>query len=225
MDLPVFAIIPAAGSASRMGFCKLTTPLCGKSVIFRTLETFQALGFEKIIVPVNPDRMEEFKTMLGAKATVIEGGNCRARSVHNAVKTLNDIKNAIVVIHDCDRPFVKAKIILETIEEAKKTGAAIAAVPCSSTVKETKEDGSISSTIPREKLYFASTPQTFQLKALREAYAKLDDKTDWESLTDEAMILEIAGLEVKICRDSEENFKLTTRKDWDFASYLLTKNA
>lgn len=225
MDLPLIAIIPSAGIASRMGFCKLTTPLCGKSVIFRTLETFQALGFEKIVVPVSPGRAEEFKKMLDPKITVIEGGDCRARSVRNAVKTLKDIENAIVVIHDCDRPFVKAKIILETIEEAKKTGAAIAAVPCSSTVKEIKKDGSISSTVPREKLYFASTPQTFQLKTLREAYAKLGNEADWESLTDEAMILEMAGSEVKICRDSEENFKLTTRKDWDFASYLLTKNA
>ncbi|MBR5901281.1 2-C-methyl-D-erythritol 4-phosphate cytidylyltransferase [bacterium] len=225
MDLPTIAIIPSAGKACRMGFDKLTTPLCGKSVLMRTLETFQALGFEKIIVPVTPGRTEEFQKLLDSKTKVIEGGDCRAISVRNAVETLSDIENAIVVIHDCDRPFVKTDIILKTIEEAKKAGAAIAAVPCSSTVKEVKENDLIASTIPREKLYFASTPQTFQLKTLREAYAKLDASANWETLTDEAMILEKANLPVRICRDSEENFKLTTRKDWDFAAYLLTKNA
>ncbi|MBQ7555920.1 2-C-methyl-D-erythritol 4-phosphate cytidylyltransferase [bacterium] len=225
MDLPLIAIIPSAGIACRMGFDKLTTPLCGKSVLSRTLETFQTLGFEKIIVPVTPGRVEEFQRLLDPKITVIVGGNCRAKSVHNAVETLSDLENAIVVIHDCDRPFVKTDIILKTIEEAKTAVAAIAAVPCASTVKEANQDGTIASTIPREKLYFASTPQTFQLKTLREAYAKLDASTIWETLTDEAMILEKANLPVRICRDSEENFKLTTRKDWDFAAYLLTKNA
>lgn len=225
MDLPVIAIIPSAGTASRMGFDKLTTPLCGKSVIFRTLETFQALGFDKIIIPVTSGRVEEFQKLLGSSAMVIEGGKCRARSVRNSVETLSGVENAIVVIHDCDRPFVKPEIILETVEEAKKTGAAIAAAPCASTVKEADADGSISRTIPREKLYFASTPQTFQLKILREAYAKLGSNEDWESLTDEAMILEKAAFPVRICRDSEENFKLTTKKDWDFAAYQLSKNA
>ena len=138
---------------------------------------------------------------------------------------MKDYENAIVVIHDCDRPFVKPDIILETIEEAKKTGAAIAAIPCASTVKEADPDGSIAKTIPRKKLYFASTPQTFQLKTLREAYAKLGSDADWETLTDEAMILEKAAFPVKICLDSEENFKLTTKKDWDFAAYQLSKNA
>lgn len=225
MDLPVIAIIPSAGTASRMGFDKLTTPLCGKSVLARTLEAFQSLPIAKTIVPVTPGRENEFKSLLKDRAEVIAGGNCRARSVHNAVETLKDLENAIVVIHDCDRPFVKPDIILQTIEEAKITGAAIAAIPCASTVKEADADGSVSKTIPREKLYFASTPQTFQLKTLREAYAKLSSDADWETLTDEAMILERAAFPVKLCRDSEENFKLTTKKDWDFAAYQLSKNA
>lgn len=225
MDLPLIAIIPSAGKACRMGFDKLTTPLCGKSVLLRTLETFQSLSFEKIIVPVTPGRKEEFQKLLDPKVTVIEGGPCRAVSVRNAVETLSDLKNAIVVIHDCDRPFVKTDIILETIGEAKKSGAAIAAVPCASTVKEIKENEFIASTIPREKLYFASTPQTFQLQTLREAYAKLDAYANWETLTDEAMILEKANFPVRICKDSEDNFKLTTKKDWDFAAYQLLKNA
>ncbi|MBP5626916.1 2-C-methyl-D-erythritol 4-phosphate cytidylyltransferase [bacterium] len=225
MDLPVVAIIPSAGKASRMGFDKLTAPLCGKSVLERTLEAFRGLPIAKMIIPVTPGRENEFKSLLKDRAEVIAGGSCRARSVHNAVETLKDYENAIVVIHDCDRPFVKADIILETIEEAKRSGAAIAAIPCASTVKEIKENGFIAATIPREKLYFASTPQTFQLKTLREAYAQLGSNTDWETLTDEAMILERAAFPVRLCRDSEENFKLTTRKDWDFAAYQLSKNA
>ena len=90
MDLPVIAIIPSAGKACRMGFDKLTTPLCGKSVLMRTLETFQALSFEKIIVPVTPDRVEEFQKLLDPKITVIVGGDCRAKSVHQLTTAVAD---------------------------------------------------------------------------------------------------------------------------------------
>ena len=225
MEPKIFVIITAAGQSLRMGFDKLTTPLCGKSVLVRTLEAFQGLSAAETLVTVTPGREEEFKVLLKGRARIVTGGKCRARSVHNAVQAIPYSDDAIVVIHDCDRPFVEMRVILDTIEEAKKTGAAIAAIPCASTVKEANADGSIDRTIPREKLYFASTPQTFQLKILREAYAKIGSDVDWETLTDEAMILEKAAFPVKICLDSEENFKLTTKKDWDFAAFQLSKNA
>lgn len=225
MEPKIIAIITAAGQSLRMGFDKLTTPLCGKSVLERTLEAFQGLSAAETLITVTPGREEEFKALLKGRARIVTGGKCRARSVYNAVQAISYPDDAIVVIHDCDRPFVSREVILDTIEKAKETGAAIAAQPCASTVKETNAEGSIDRTIPREKLYFASTPQTFQLKILREAYAKLGSDADWETLTDEAIILEKAGFTVKLCQDSENNFKLTTKKDWDFASFQLSKNA
>lgn len=225
MDLPIFAIIPAAGSASRMGFDKLLTPLAGKSVLNRTLQVFAGLDFQKIILAVNPDRLEDFKAAVEFEAKIIPGGSCRAKSVYNSVRSLDDIEEAILVIHDCARPFVSVDTIKATIEKALETGAAIAATPLTSTLKEAKEGSLISRTIPREKLFLASTPQTFLLSKLRSSYAVIESEEDWSAYTDEAMILEKAGFPVAICQDSEKNFKLTNRRDWDFASYLLNKNA
>jgi len=224
MDLPIVAIIPSAGKAARMGFDKILAPLCGKNVLERTLEAFCGLPIAKTVIPVTPGRENEFKSLLKDRAEVIAGGNCRARSVFNAVETLKGYEDAIVVIHDCDRPFVSREVILNTIEKAKETGAAIAAQPCSSTVKVVSND-MITDTPDRSSLFLASTPQTFKLSVLRKAYGSLDKNEDWGKLTDEALILEKAGIPVAICHDSDGNFKLTTKKDWDFANYLLSKNA
>jgi len=224
MEPKIFVIITAAGQSLRMGFDKLTTPLCGKSVLERTLEAFQGLSAAETLLTVTPGREEEFQALVNGRARIVTGGSCRAKSVYNAVQTISSPDDAIVVIHDCDRPFVEMRVILDTIEKAKETGAAIAAQPCSSTVKVT-DNGIIDHTPPRETLYLASTPQTFKLSVLKKAYRSLDAKDDWDKLTDEALILEKAGIPAAVCQDSENNFKLTTKKDWDFASFQLSKNA
>src|SRR5207244_9162744 len=68
----------------------------------------------------------------------------------------------LVAVHDAVRPFIDVETIHKVFDEAAETGAAIVAVPAVDTIKQVTRGTSrvrVRSTIPREKLVMAQTPQ------------------------------------------------------------------
>ncbi len=229
MEPRLFAIIPAAGSASRMGFDKLLTPLAGASVLNRVLAALAPFPFEKIVLACPPEKLEAYRAAAGFPVETVAGGKCRAESVFNALRAIDapdaDRAPAVALVHDCARPFVSKKTIEETIRAALAFGAAVAAKPCVATVKESDGQGFVAATPDRSRLFLASTPQCFSLDILKKAYENIAEEKDWGKYTDEAMLAEKLGQRVKLIPDSPANIKLTTKEDWDYASWLIEKNA
>jgi 2-C-methyl-D-erythritol 4-phosphate cytidylyltransferase len=164
------------------------------------------------------------KAELGRSVRVVQGGNTRQQSVANALAEV-DPRTEIVVVHDAVRPFVTAEQIGRVIAEAQKRGAAILGIPAIDTVKEVKrsslpEDVAlISTTIPRERIVLAQTPQVFSYTLLRDAFrrAQEDDFTG----SDEAAIVERFGHDVFVVLGSERNLKITRPADMDLARFYL----
>ena len=51
----IFALLPAAGTSSRMGRPKLALPLGGRTVLERVIETVRSAKIEDILVVLGPD--------------------------------------------------------------------------------------------------------------------------------------------------------------------------
>lgn len=226
--MKVTAIIVAAGKSKRIQgkIPKQFIEIGGKPLLSHTLEKFEEcedIGEILLVVP------EDWLTYCTAEITdkygfkkinkVISGGEKRQDSVYKGLLAiLND--TSIVVIHDGVRPLVKVSHITESIKLCQKCKAVILAVPVKETVKRI-EDGSVVTTLNRERLWIAQTPQTFDYKILLDAYEKA--KLDGFVGTDDASLVERMGIEVKILEGDYDNIKITTQGDLLLADRILKR--
>jgi 2-C-methyl-D-erythritol 4-phosphate cytidylyltransferase len=129
-----------------------------------------------------------------------------------------DPDTTIVAVHDAVRPFVSVEEIEAAINEAEKSGAAVLAIPIVDTVKQIRKD-LIESTLTREHLVLAQTPQVFRIEVLREAFERA--KKDEYYGTDESSLVERMDHPVAIIRGSERNIKITRPDDLALARFYL----
>jgi len=130
----------------------------------------------------------------------------------------------VLAIHDAARPFVSAAVIDRTIAAAVEHGAAIAALPVRDTVKQARGDRAASSrpvatTLPREDIFLAQTPQAFSRDVLARAFDAA--RASGLEATDEAMLAERAGYAVHLVEGEAGNVKITTPEDLTQATRSL----
>ena len=223
-----WAVIVGAGSGERLGLVggrrKALAPLGGEPLFVRGLRAFAAAaGVERSVLAVHPAdlaaaREAAFSLEKALRpAAVVAGGARRQDSVANALEAVPGEVD-LVLVHDAARPFVRPETISAVAAAAAETGAAIAAVPESETVKEVAA-GRVRATVPREALWRARTPQGVRRALLYELLSRA--LVDGLEVTDEAALLEHYGHAVAVVRDSDENFKITTPGDLALAEALL----
>jgi 2-C-methyl-D-erythritol 4-phosphate cytidylyltransferase len=195
-----------------------------------SLAAFRACpSVDSIVVACPPGHAHE----LGAAGVdVVDGGATRAQSVSNALAAVD---SELVAIHDAARPLVTPELIeavLATLAAGPDAAGAIAAARVTDTIKQAGETRSafdtykganaplaVESTLVRERLWAAQTPQVFRAEALREALAGEPGRI--AAATDEAMLVEAAGGTVLIHPSTAENLKVTTPLDLKLAELLL----
>jgi 2-C-methyl-D-erythritol 4-phosphate cytidylyltransferase len=164
------------------------------------------------------------KASIGRPARVVHGGDTRQQSVANALAQV-DPSTEIVLVHDAVRPFVTAEQLDRVIQEARTRGAAILGIPAIDTVKEVKRTSLpsdvalITTTIPRERVVLAQTPQAFSYALLRDAFRAAEK--DGVVGSDESSLVERFGHEVFVVLGSERNLKITRPADMDLARFYL----
>lgn len=220
------AIITAAGKSTRLkgNISKQFMNLYNKPILAHTITAFQSSSkIEEIYVTVPLNYLEFCKKNIIEKYSfnkvkkLVIGGETRQESVYNA---LLEVPNTceIVSIHDGVRPLITTSevdlLIDKLIEENKrdpKVRGVIVATPAYETIKEVNNDGEIRSTIPRESVWHAQTPQTFFYDTILASHQKaLEDNFIG---TDDSSLVERMGWKVKIIRGSHENVKITTPVD------------
>lgn len=149
---------------------------------------------------------------------VVRGGRVRQQSVWNGLKAVTGDWD-IVVVHDGVRPLIRPALIEAGIAEARKTGAAVVAVPARDTVKRQRPGGRLE-TLPREEIWLAQTPQTFQFSLLFQAHQKAAQ--DLYKGTDDACLVERLGREVALIPGDEFNLKITTPQDLRLAESWMS---
>jgi 2-C-methyl-D-erythritol 4-phosphate cytidylyltransferase len=145
------------------------------------------------------------------------GGPRRQDSVVNGLGRLTDCY--WVVIHDGARPLVTVDLIERGLEVAGQTGAAIAAVPVTDTIKLADDDLLVQGTPPRRSLWAVQTPQVFRFDIIAEAYRQAKFE-----VTDDSTPVERLGHTVKIYPGAYDNIKITTPDDLVLAEILWRKH-
>ncbi len=88
-------------------------------------------------------------------------------------------------------------------------------------MERTADGALITSTIPRERIVMAQTPQGARFALLQRAFAEAE--ADEFSGTDEASLLERAGIGVWVVAGSARNFKITQPGDLELAEFYLAR--
>jgi len=219
--IKVGVIIVAAGESQRMkGVDKIMAPLGGKPVLAWSIEAFEECPEVERIILVNsekhlgPVKCLKIDRKWTKVADVCTGGQRRQDSVAAGLKMLGRCE--WVIIHDGARPLVSRDVIERGLQAVKETGAAVAAVPVTDTIKAAGKDLTVIETPPRSHFWAVQTPQIFRYAIIEEAYRQA--KSD---ATDDAMLVERIGGKVKLYMGSYDNIKITTPHDLAVAEYLI----
>lgn len=209
----VAAIIVAGGKGERVGAAQPKQFLDlggGRTMLSMSIQTFLACSdVDEVIVAVPPGFADRVRP--AERLHVVEGGRRRQDSMANAFARVSGGVD-VVLVHDAARPFVSSRIIADTIAAARLHGAAIAAVPVRDTVKRVSMAGEarvVRETIPRDEVFLAQTPQGFRRDVLEHAL----EAAAGGDVTDEAMLVERAGIAVHIVDGDSANLKITTPED------------
>lgn len=221
-DREVTAVIVAAGSGTRMGCAlpKQFLKIRGRTILELAVEPFEKSPYvDHILVMTGQDFVTSGRQIcrqFSKVAAVLPGGARRQDTVTAAMEQVPD--GQLVLIHDGARPFVTEKVIHSVLRCADSARAAVPAVPCKDTVRQTEGGSTLqddadlrSRTLDRSRLFQVQTPQGFFSELLNKACRAV--KEDGLQVTDDAAMVEHLGYPVALAEGDYGNLKITTRED------------
>lgn len=217
-----FVVLVAGGSGSRMGteIPKQFLEISGKPVLMRTIQIFYNYDPEIELILVLPEAQQKFWAELCLKHSfsiplrIVNGGETRFHSVSNGLKAIDE--DGIVFIHDGVRPFVSEETLARCFESAVKLGNAIPVLPVTESLRKT--EGNLNFSVDRGQYFSVQTPQTFRSEQILEAFRQNYDP----AFTDDASVVEKAGLPIFMVEGNRENIKITTPEDLIIAEAFLS---
>lgn len=232
------ALVLAAGQGKRLGgkVHKQYLELEGKPILYYSLMAFQNSPLiDRVVLVTGVDEVpfcrEEIVEKYGLTKvdTIVVGGAERFASAWKGLQALNETideetRRGIVFIHDGVRPFINEEMLLRAYEAVEKYHACVVGMPSKDTIKIADDEGYVSYTPRRSRVWNVQTPQVFDFTLAYRAYAALarSGRTD---VTDDAMIVEtFTSARVKLVEGSYENIKITTPEDLDVSSAFLRKH-
>ncbi len=226
-----WAVIPAAGSGSRMGGDrpKQYLPLAGRTVIEHVIDRFVAhpaiRGIVVALADGDPWR-ERLERDGDTPVLTVTGGAERHHSVLNALHRLQSIADTHdwVLVHDAARPCLRAADIDRLIEALRDHPVGgLLGLPVADTLKRVDHDGDVVATLSRENVWYASTPQMFRLGELTAAIERAIRER--VAITDEAGAIERTARMPRMVEGSPDNIKITRPADLALAEQFLRHQA
>lgn len=213
---PWAAIIVAAGQSTRLK-SNVPKPFLyvdhRRTMLDMCLESFGKVpGLAYVIIVTREEFMEQaiqaiYRWKLAGIVT--KGGPEREDSVRLGLEVVPPgVRH--VLIHDAARPLVSPLLIQRVLDGAVSHGAVIPAIPVKDTLKMVERE-QVTKTLERSKIRAVQTPQGFRLAVLTKAFKKLGKKAS--KMTDDAAVVEAAGIKVRVVEGGLLNFKVTTPED------------
>ncbi|SLM64329.1 MULTISPECIES: 2-C-methyl-D-erythritol 4-phosphate cytidylyltransferase [Dickeya] len=220
----VVAILPAAGSGSRM---QSDRPKQYLSIGNKTILEHTAAGLlrhpriQRLVIAISADD-PYFSTLPLAndpRIDVVTGGAQRADSVLAGLRHIK--QESWVLVHDAARPCLHPDDLSRLLALTGESDVGgILATPVRDTMKRGRE-GRIDHTVEREALWHALTPQLFPLSLLRASLERA--LREGAIITDEASALEYAGYQPRLVPGRADNIKVTRPEDLALAEFYLTR--
>jgi 2-C-methyl-D-erythritol 4-phosphate cytidylyltransferase len=220
------AVIAAAGSGERLGteLPKALVEVADAPLIEYSLRACAAAERIDRVVVAAPKGFESRVEVVAREAaphmplSVVTGGATRSESVWLALALLEGATE--VVVHDAARPLARAELFDLCVAELGRLGCdgVVPAVPVTDTIKRARANGRVIETLDRSGLWAVQTPQVFRSQVLVRALASADDRAH---ATDEAMLVEKGGGDVRMVEAPASNIKITRATDLALAELLL----
>lgn len=220
-----YALIMAGGKGMRMNNAtpKQFLKLDGKPILLHSINKFLDTDPNIEIILVLPPDYLKFWEQLCAEylfhkpVKIAYSGETRFHSVKNGLELVTE--ESIVAIHDAVRPMVSSKTILATYKAAEMYGNAIPAIPINDSIRQIESTRSIA--VDRSRYCATQTPQCFQSEIIKKAYQQ-----EYRYIfTDDAMVVEAMGEQIRLVDGNAENIKITSPKDLLIAEVLLKAEA
>ena len=206
------------------GVDKLFAALLGRPVLSHSLQMLQDCPLvDEIALVLSAGNLGRGRSLADASGwdKVVEvclGGARRQDSVRRGLEALPD--SGWIIVHDAARPLIGNGLVTAGLASARMTGAAVAAVAITDTVKSADDQLIVSKTVPRDGLWAAQTPQVFSRAVLADAHQRVS-----ETVTDDAEMVERLGGRVRLFTGSYSNIKITTPDDLPIAEAVLRTRA
>lgn len=236
----MLVLVPAAGSGERMGGVrKPWIELAGRSVLEWALTPFLARDdVVEVVVATGDGSLPAVGGSWDRRVQVVRGGNTRFESVARAFEAARSggahaarsgdahaVRSGdarLVAVHDGARPFASAQVVEACVRTARSGAVAVAGVPAVDTIKRTDDGQGVVETPPRDRLWYAQTPQVFPWGVFERALAQCRDRGG--SPTDDAEMAEaLEGVQVRMVPASRRNLKITTEDDLIVANAFIAK--
>lgn len=217
----VTAVLLAGGSGSRFGGAK--------NKVYVEANGLPILEYSRRVLDASPlvdelvfvvrageeNEIQKFLTRTRKPVQMVLGGDTRQESVYHALKAA---KGQIVLIQDGARPMLMERYIRDCIEQMAFYPGVTVAVRSKDTIKLSNAEGVVIGTTRRADTWIVQTPQCFQKELLLSAHEKEQGNLE---ITDDCMLLELAGLPVKLVEGAYSNIKVTTGEDLALAERFL----
>ena len=215
-------LLLAAGAGSRLdgGVHKAFVDLCGRPILRRAADAACAAELVESVVAAVPAGLEERARELlagaGKPEVCVAGGATRQASAAAALEAAPPAR--AVAVHDAARALCPPPLFDVCLRALDTYEAVCPVMPASETVKEVV-DGAVARTLDRSRLVTAQTPQAFRMDVYRRAHGSAA-RQGFEG-TDDAALVELAGVPVHVVEGDARNIKITTRHDLVVAAALL----
>lgn len=216
------AIILSGGTGTRLGanIPKQYIEVQNKPIIMYCIETFAQMDDISEIVICLADEWIPFvdecikRACISKPITYSRPGETRQFTIYNA---LNELKkyiydDAIIVIHDAARPLVSKDLIRRCIQACEKSDGVLPYISVKDTLYQSKDGKSISSLLTRSEIVAGQAPEAFKYNK----YIDVHNRLKYEEILQISGSTEIAykmGLNVRLIKGEEINFKITTQED------------
>lgn len=224
------AVVPAAGRGERLGpgAPKALRNLAGQPLLVHAVRALaDARSIDVVVVAAPEGEQTAVRLLLGpvvadTELAVVTGGLTRQESVALALKALPDDVD-VVLVHDAARPLVPSEIV-DAVALAVRDGAdaVVPGVQVTDTIKQVDPAGRVERTVDRSTLRAAQTPQGFA-RIVLEAAHRVAAENGVVDVTDDAGLVEQAGIQVLVIPGSEDGFKVTRPRDLVLAQAVLAR--
>lgn len=211
MDYSAIVVAAGTGERSGLGYNKVLSKLGDSTVIEQSVSKFiEDDDCKEIILVVKKEEQEDFEHILNIdKVIYAYGGATRSDSVYSGLSMAN---SEYVMIHDGARPYLSKQELVSLKDELVKSHACLLVVPVIDTIKII-DDGVVSETPQRSRLFAAHTPQCFKRTEIVDAYDKM--MVSDIPASDDAMVMERFGVrKVTAVIGSYNNVKVTLPQDF-----------
>lgn len=232
--MKTIAIILSGGTGVRLGgsIPKQYIEVHGKPVIQYSIEVFSMMqGVDGMVICL-ADEWKSYMQGVMSKANITtkpvifsQPGEVRQLTIYNALQTLRQKgveEDAIVIIHDAARPLVSEELIRRCIEGCIDADGTLPCVPVKDTLYQSKDGQSIAALLKRSEIVAGQAPEAFRFGKYIDAH----DRMSYEDILQISGSTEIAykmGLNVRLVKGEENNFKITTQEDLESFRQILNR--